>query len=69
MTPLIVYPKDKEQATAIEAVLRAMGIPYEKSENGHYNPKWEKMMNQSVKEMEEGKTHNISIDELEDLWK
>ncbi len=69
MSPLIVRPKNEKEALAIEAVLYAMEIPFEKSKASPYNPEWEKMMNQSVAEMEEGKTHEISIKELEDLWK
>ena len=37
------------------------------SEN--YRPEWEKMMKQSVKEIEEGRTHEIPTEELEDLTK
>ncbi|WP_236977748.1 DUF2683 family protein [Membranihabitans maritimus] len=85
MKTLTVHPQNKEQAKAIEAVLKALKIPYEKlnhpekfdsrsksqvsESNELYNPDWEKMMKQSAKEIEEGKGIKMSIKELEDLWK
>ena len=69
MSPIIVRPKNEKEALAIEAVLNAMDISFEKPDGSPYNPDWEKMMNKSVAEMEKGKFRIVSLDELEDLWK
>lgn len=70
MEAITIHPKDKEQFTVIEAFLKALNIPFEKSKDKTpYNPEFVKKILQGDKDIKEGKGRKVTIEELNDLWK
>ena len=70
MEAITIHPKDKEQFTVIEAFLKALKIPFEKSKDeSPYNPEFVKKILQGDKDLEEGKGRRVTMDELNNLWK
>lgn len=68
MEAITIHPKNKEQLNALEIVLSAMKVPFEKSmvTKSPYNPKFVAKIKRSEKNFSEGKYKTIKI---EDLWK
>lgn len=66
METLIVHPKNQEQLVAIEAVLKALKVDFNKEEESPYNPEFVAKIKQSEKNFKEGKFTTIKV---EDLWK
>ncbi len=71
METLTVHPQDKDQLTAVEAVLKALKVPFEKAkeEKSPYNPEFVKKIKQGDKDLKEGKGRKVTLDELNGLWK
>jgi len=62
---LIAHPKNKEQATALKAFMKALKIDFE-TEKSSYNPEFVKDILQAREDIKNGKGVKI---EVEDLWK
>lgn len=70
MEAITVHPKNKEQLTVIEAFLKNLKVPFEKSKKeSPYNPEFVKKILQGDKDLKEGKGRKVTIDELNKLWK
>jgi len=65
---LVVHPKTTEQLKALKAFMKALKIKFEinKSEESPYNPDFVAKMEESIQQVNEGKTVKI---ELDDIWK
>ena len=66
METLIVRPKNQKQLAAVEAVLKALNVAFQKEEENDYNPVFVEKIKRSEKNFEEGK---YTILKVEDLWK
>ncbi len=66
METLKVHTKNKAQADAIKAVLKAMEIPFESEGESTYDPEFVAKIKASEEEEKYGKTKAIKTD---DLWK
>lgn len=70
MEAITIHPKDKEQSTVVEAFLKALKVPFEKSEGkSPYNAAFVKKILQGDEDLKAGKGRKITIDELNGLWK
>jgi len=59
MTAILIKPKDRSQAAAIKKILKALDIPFERSEPS-YNPDFVEKIQQAEEEIEKGKVTRIS---------
>lgn len=67
MTTFKVYPKDKEQLQTLKAVMKALKIKFEiTEEDKQYNPEFVAKIKESKQQAENGDFKVIQID---DLWK
>lgn len=67
MQVLTAYPKNEEQETVIKAFFVALNIPFEEEKpKSPYNPEFVKKIEESRKQIKEGKGVRIKV---EDLWK
>ena len=65
METLTIYPKNKEQLTAVKAVLKALKIDF-KLVKDIYNPEFTEKIIQGREDIKQGKGIKIAT---EDLWK
>jgi len=65
METLTIYPKNKEQLTAVKAVLKALKIDF-KLVKDTYNPEFTEKIIQGREDIKQGKGIKIAT---EDLWK
>lgn len=61
-----IHTKNKAQTEAIKAILKAMEIPFESSEESPYDPEFVAKIKSSEEEESYGKTTVVRTD---DLWK
>jgi hypothetical protein len=68
MEAITIHPENKEQMNALEIILKAMKVPFEKSEieNSPYNKEFVAKIKKSKKNFAEGKYTTVKV---EDLWK
>jgi hypothetical protein len=72
METLIVQPKTKEQLVAMKAILKALKVDFkiekrmDETERILANPAMAKRLDESIKQIEEGKGVKVSLDEI---WK
>ncbi len=70
MSTLTIHPKDEQQEKALRAIFDAFSVKYEKElDETEYLMSSEankKALDESIKELEQGKGVKVS---LEDLWK
>lgn len=70
METIIVHPETQEKSDALEAVLKALNIAYEKEKDTtEYllsTQANKEVLKQSITEINEGKTTKINLD---DIWK
>ena len=66
MVSITAQPKTKEQFEAVKAFLKALKIPFQKSEESSYNPEFVEKIRKSEKSVKEGRIHKIALDEI---WK
>jgi len=62
----IAYPKTNEQIVALKALMKALKIEFELSEERLYNPEFVAKIEGSRQQAKEGKTVKIALD---DIWK
>lgn len=70
MTTFTIHTEDKEQLNAIKAFMKALKIKFEmdKAEKP-YNPEFVKKIEQSRKEIKNGKGIKMNAKDIDDLWK
>jgi hypothetical protein len=67
MEAIIIHPENKDQLNAVEAILKVLKVPFNKTkEKSPYNPEFVAKIKRSEKNFSEGKYTTIKI---EDLWK
>lgn len=68
MEAITIHPENEEQLNALEIILKAMKVPFEKvkTDKHPYDPEFVAKIKRSEKNFEEGKYTSIKI---EDLWK
>lgn len=67
MEAITIPAKNKEQLDAVEAVLKALKVPFQKSQKeSPCNPEFVEKIKKSKKNFSEGKYTTIKV---EDLWK
>ena len=62
----IVYPETIEQEDALKAFAKALKMKFEVTKEKHYDPDFVAKIQESRRQVKEGKTVKI---ELDDLWK
>ena len=66
METLLVKPENPDQLKAIKAVLKALNISFTMKKDKEYNKAFVAKIQESSKQMEEGRVTSIDVD---DLWK
>lgn len=66
METLILEPQNKRDFEAIKALADALKIPISKSSEMPYNAEFMKELEESERQIKQGKFHKIAI---KDLWK
>jgi hypothetical protein len=65
MTTFTIHTDDKEHLNALKAMLKALKVKFEVSEDKPYNPEFVAKINQSIKQVQEGKTTKLNIEDLD----
>nr|WP_315423416.1 DUF2683 family protein [uncultured Pedobacter sp.] len=63
---IIAHPKNKKQAAAIEAVLKALDISFQKEKESPYNPEFVAKIKKSLAEVKNG--NYITLAPSKSLW-
>jgi hypothetical protein len=63
METLIVYPKTKQQSTALKAFMKALKIPFEVSKSP-YDPEFVAKIQESLDQVKRGETRVVNIADL-----
>jgi len=63
---IIAHPKNKKQEAAIEAILKALDVTFQKEEKSPYNPEFVAIVNQSLAEVKKG--NYITLDPNKSVW-
>ncbi|MEO3408135.1 DUF2683 family protein [Mucilaginibacter sp. CAU 1740] len=63
MESLIVHPKNKEQLNALKAFMKAFKISFDEDKSG-YDPEFVAKIENSRKQVKNGETRVVNIDEL-----
>jgi hypothetical protein len=66
METFIVHTENKTQANAIKAVLKALNVTFEKTNEKPYNPQFVKKIKKSDEEYKAGRFKTVKT---EDLWR
>ena len=64
---LIAHPKTQEQTDALKAVLKALNIDFETSEQSPYNKEFVDKIKKGQKDLDEGKGILMTMDKLKNL--
>jgi hypothetical protein len=65
MTTFTIHTDDKEHLNALKAMLKALKVKFEVSEDKPFNPEFVAKMNQSIKQVKEGKTTKLNMEDLD----
>jgi hypothetical protein len=65
MTTFTIHTDDKEHLNALKAMLIALKVKFEVSEDKPYNPEFVAKINQSIKQVKEGKTTKLNMEDLD----
>lgn len=65
MEAITIHPKNEEQSVTVKAILKALKVPFKKSESP-YNEKFVAMVKKADKDYKKGKGKTVSLDEI---WK
>jgi hypothetical protein len=65
MTTFTIHTDDKEHLNALKAMLKALKVKFEVSEDKPYNPEFVAKMNQSIKQVKERKTTKLNMEDLD----
>ncbi|TCD27123.1 hypothetical protein EZ456_11435 [Pedobacter psychrodurus] len=63
---IIAHPKNKKQEIAIEAVLKALNVSFQKEEESPYNPEFVAKIKKSLTEVKKG--NYLTLDPNKSLW-
>ncbi|GAA4205868.1 hypothetical protein GCM10022289_26010 [Pedobacter jeongneungensis] len=63
---IIAHPKNKKQEAAIEAVLKALDISFQKEEESPYNPEFVAKIKKSLSDVKKG--NYITLDPNKSIW-
>lgn len=63
---IIAHPKNKKQEAAIEAILKALDVTFQKEEKSPYNLEFVAIVNQSLAEVKKG--NYITLDPNKSVW-
>jgi hypothetical protein len=66
METLTVRPKNKKQLMAVTAILKALGVDFNKEKDSPYDPDFVAMIHQGTEDIKNGKGTKTKP---EDLWK
>jgi hypothetical protein len=66
METLLVYPENNKQLKALKAVMTVLNVKFEKKEESPYDPEFVKKIERGDKDILQGKTTKITLDEI---WK
>ena len=66
MTTLTIDTKDKEILRAVKALLKDFEVPFEVESDSPYDPEFVAKIHESEKQIREGKSVRIDLD---DIWK
>ena len=66
---ITAYPDDISQVEAIKAVMKALKIEFEITNDDGYNPEFVAKIERSRQDYKEGKGTAMTLDELNSLWK
>lgn len=59
METLKIQAKDKEQLKTVKAILKALKVPFEASQESPYDPEFVRELKESEKQMKEGKKTRV----------
>lgn len=65
MTTFTIHTDDKEHLNALKAMLIALKVKFEVSEDKPYNPEFVAKINKSIKQVKEGKTTKLNMEDLD----
>jgi hypothetical protein len=65
MTTFTIHTDDKEHLNALKAMLKALKVKFEVSEDKPFNPEFVAKINQSIKQVKEGKTTKLNMEDLD----
>lgn len=68
MTTITIQSDDKEQLNALKAVLKALKMKFEVSQEKTYNAEFVEKIDKSRKEIQEGKGMILRMEELNSLF-
>ncbi|RBQ07711.1 DUF2683 family protein [Pedobacter miscanthi] len=63
---IIAHPKNKKQEAAIEAVLKALDVTFQKEEESPYNPEFVAKIKKSLYDVKKG--NYITLDPSKSIW-
>ncbi|RZK25617.1 MAG: hypothetical protein EOO43_05045 [Flavobacterium sp.] len=63
---IIAHPKNKKQEAAIEAVLKALNVSFQKEDESPYNPEFVAKIKDRLAEVKKG--NYITLDPSKSLW-
>jgi len=69
MTTITIQSDDKEQLNALKAVLKALKMKFEVSQEKTYNAEFVEKIDKSRKEIQEGKGIKLTSEDIDNLWK
>lgn len=67
METLIVHPKNQKQLEAVEAVLKALDVTFQKERRSQYNPDFIAKIEKSKQEVKEGKLTRVKKEDLQNF--
>jgi hypothetical protein len=63
---IIAHPKNKKQEAAIEAVLKALNVSFQKDDGAPYNPEFVAEIKESLADVKKG--NYTALDPSKSLW-
>lgn len=65
----IVHPTNNEQIKALKAFVKALKIKFEITDSTNYNPDFVAKIEKGRQEYKDGEGTQISLNEIDNLWK
>lgn len=66
METIIAHPESTDKLRAVKAVLKALNVAFETKVEKPYSPEFIRKIERSQEDIEKGRVHKISLDEI---WK
>lgn len=64
MESITIHPQNKEQLTALEIILKAMNVPFEKENESPYNPEFVAKVKRGERAAKESKGFKVNLEKL-----